>query len=198
MALVTLVSGGLDSTLMSLLAFEEGIKLYPLFLDYGQLGSSKEWRACQLLHKRYGLPKVTRMDVAGFGRVVPSGITNSRMRVNEDAFLPGRNMLFVLCGAAYACAVDANSVAIGLLNPEDRLFPDQTREFLDQCEVVIEVAMGRRISILAPLLQLRKRDILAMVKSRGVSGTYSCHAGGDKPCGECVSCLEIAAARKRS
>ena len=39
--IVTLVSGGFDSTLMSLMAQEEGIQLFPLFVDYGQLGLAR-------------------------------------------------------------------------------------------------------------------------------------------------------------
>ena len=35
MGIVTLVSGGFDSTLMSLMAHEEGATLFPLFIDYG-------------------------------------------------------------------------------------------------------------------------------------------------------------------
>ena len=196
MSLVTLVSGGLDSTLMSLIAHEEGVALNPLFVDYGQLASTKEWEACQFLHNKHGLPKVTRMDLSGFGKIIPSGITNSAMRINEDAFLPGRNLLLILCGAAHAYRVQAQGVAIGLLNPENHLFPDQTRDFLKQCEVLVESAMGRRISILAPLFQFSKRDILDMTQDRGLRDTYSCHSGGDTACGICVACMEIATATK--
>jgi hypothetical protein len=39
-----------------------------------------------------------------------------------EAFLPGRNLLLLLCGAAYAYSVQADSIAIGLLSPKDRLF----------------------------------------------------------------------------
>ena len=98
MGIVTLVSGGIDSTLMSLMAYEVGATLFPLFINYGQLGVNKEWEACQRLHKKFNLPPVTRMDLSGFGKIVPSGLTDSRLRVNEDAFLPGRNLLFVLAG----------------------------------------------------------------------------------------------------
>jgi 7-cyano-7-deazaguanine synthase len=137
------------------------------------------------------------MDVSGFGKVVPSGITSTLMRINEDAFLPGRNLLLVLCGAAYAYRVQADGVAIGLLDPEDHLFPDQSYEFLSQCEVILEVAMGKHSFVLAPLLKFTKRDVLAMASARGLKDTYSCHAGGDVPCGECVSCLEISNAKER-
>jgi len=197
MALVTLVSGGLDSMFMSILAHEEGVTLYPLFVDYGQLSAAKEWVVCQMLHERYGLPKVTRMDVSGFGKIVPSGITNSSMRINEDAFLPGRNLLLLLCGAAHAYMVQADGVAIGLLHPKDCLFPDQTREFLSYCEVILEVAMGRAISVVAPLLEFSKEDVLKMASAHGLKDTYSCHAGGDTPCGKCVACVEIKNATER-
>ena len=50
MGIVTLVSGGLDSTLMSMLIREEGVPLFPLFIDYGQLAVSREWEACKRLH----------------------------------------------------------------------------------------------------------------------------------------------------
>lgn len=197
MGIVTLVSGGFDSTLMSLMAQEEGIELFPLFIDYGQLGAVKEWEACKRLHEKHGLPSVTRMDLSGFGKTIPSGITDPRLRINEDAFLPGRNLLFVLAGAAHAFKVQANGVALGLLDPAQHLFFDQTRQFADACEKMIETAMGRRIRVLTPLIEFSKRDVLAMARLRGLSDTYSCHAGGDTPCGLCVACVEIANAEKR-
>jgi 7-cyano-7-deazaguanine synthase len=118
------------------------------------------------------------------------------MRINEDAFLPGRNLLLILCGAAYAYKVKADGVAIGLLHPKNRLFPDQTREFLNQCEIIIEAAMGKRISVIAPLMQFTKADVLKLARFREVRDTYSCHAGGDIPCGKCVSCMEIENAKE--
>ncbi len=198
MGLVTLVSGGIDSTLMSVMAQEEGVSLFPLFVDYGQLAAAKEWEACKRLHERHGLPRVTRMDLSGFGETIPSGITDPRLRINEDAFLPGRNLLFVLAGAAHAFRVHANSVAIGLLDPAQHLFPDQTREFADVCQAMIETAMGKRIRVVTPLIEFSKSDVLAMASSRGLGDTYSCHAGGDIPCGVCVACVEIANAEKGS
>ena len=197
MGIVTLVSGGFDSTLMSLMAHEEGITLFPLFIDYGQLGVSKEWAACQRLHKQLGLPPVTYMDLSGFGKTIPSGLTDSSLRINEDAFLPGRNLLFVLAGAAHAFKVQADSVALGLLNPADRLFPDQTKEFAEECERIIEMTMGRRILVITPLIEFSKQDVLVMARDRGIEHTYSCHAGGDEPCGVCIACVEISNANQR-
>lgn len=197
-AIVTLVSGGLDSTLMSLLAHEAGIALWPLFIDYGQLGAVKEWEACKNLHEEHHLPEVTRLDLSGYGQVVASGLTNPALRINEDAFLPGRNLLFVLAGAAYAVTVHADGVALGLLDPSGHLFPDQTRRFVEGCEAVIPTAVGKHINILTPLIELSKSDVLRIAQARGLNHTYSCHAGGDTPCGACVACVEIANAQERS
>ena len=196
MGIVPLVSGGFDSTLMSLLAHEEGLELFPLFIDYGQLGVEKEWEACQRLHAYFGLPKVIRMDLAGFGKTIPCGLTHKSLRINEDAFLPGRNLLFALAGAAHAFIVQSDSIALGLLDPKDHLFLDQTGEFVKECERIIEVAMGKAISVLTPLIEFSKSDVLAMAATRGLLDAYSCHAGGDTPCGVCIACVEISSAKK--
>lgn len=198
MGIVALVSGGFDSTLMSMMAQEEGVELFPLFIDYGQLGATKEWEACQRLHDIHKLPKAVRMDLSGFGKTIPSGITDSTLRINEDAFLPGRNLLFVLAGAAHAFKVQADSVALGLLDPADHLFPDQTEQFVQECEKMIEISIGKRISVLTPLIEFSKSDVMTMARERGLQNTYSCHAGTDKPCGVCVACVEIANAEERS
>lgn len=131
------------------------------------------------------------MSIAGFGRLIPSGITSSKLRVREDAFLPLRNLMFLVAGAAYAARQRSSAVAIGLLNDSKHLFPDQTVTFVQVAESTIKEALGRKIAVLTPLMVFNKSDMLALSKARGVTGTYSCHMGKAKPCGRCVSCLEV-------
>src|SRR5438105_3361027 len=125
MSLITLVSNGIDSTLIAVMAKEEEIQQYPLFINYGQLSAKREWGACQRIHAKFALPKPTVMDLKSFGQVISSGLTDRRLRINEDAFLPGRNLLFLSIGASYAYRAKANGVAIGLLSEEFKIFPDQ-------------------------------------------------------------------------
>lgn len=191
MSMVTLVSGGVDSTLMAVLAREEGLTQYPLFVDYGQLCKDAEWKACSIAHDRYGLPKPIVMNLSGFGKLIASGLTSASLRINEDAFLPGRNLLFLLAGCAYAYQVKAKTVGIGVLSEEFHIFPDQTGEFLRQAESAIQTALGYAINIVAPLMKFNKSEVLELARQKGISGTYSCHSGQDTPCGICVSCLEI-------
>ncbi len=192
----SIVSGGLDSTLMSVLASASGIDQYPLFVDYGQLCVEQEWKACRRVHLEHGLPKPLRMSLSGFGATIPSGLTDRSRRINEDAFLPGRNLLFLFAGAAYAYSRNADGVAIGLLSEKYHIFPDQTSAFLAGCARLLETSLGRKIRVVAPLMRLSKRDVLKLCRAHRIGGTYSCHSGGARPCGQCVSCLERQSAER--
>lgn len=191
MSLVNLVSGGLDSTLVGVLAKEEGVDVYPLFIDYGQRARQKEWETCQRVHAQLGLPTPTRMDLSGFGRVIRSGLTSEELDVKTDAFTPGRNLMFLLMGSAYAYQVGASTVSTGLLAERFSLFPDQRLDFIKQAELTIEVALRRRINVVMPLGDFSKADVVRLAQEKGIGGTYSCHAGGSQPCGQCISCLEF-------
>ena len=131
-----------------------------------------------------------RGSVIPLGMVFPNPDRSMRVTEGKPCFS---------CSRLHAShsLVQANGVALGLLDPAQHLFPDQTRQFADACETMIEAAMGRRIRVLTPLIEFSKSDVLAMARLRGLSDTYSCHAGGDTPCGLCVACVEIANAEKR-
>lgn len=191
MKLVTLVSGGIDSTLMSILAKEQNFELYPLFIDYGQLGAKLEWEACVYNHFKHELPKPKKVTLSGFGKLLHSGITNKKYRIKEDAFLPGRNTLFLLTAGSYAYQVQSKNIAIGLLTDEYKLFPDQTAKFIKDAEKFISMELNYRINILTPLMEFNKAEVIRLAKSKKIAKTYSCHSGNPKPCGKCISCLEI-------
>lgn len=190
MSIVTLVSGGLDSTVMAVLTKEEGLTQFPLFIDYGQLNREKELNACLYNFERYRLPKPKIMNIAGFGALVSSGITDPSKMIFEDAFLPCRNLLFLTLGTAYAYQKRANAVAVGLLNETFSLFPDQTMDFIKSTEALLSKSIGRQIRILTPLMSFSKAEVLKIANLKGINGTYSCHAGTTTPCGVCVACKE--------
>ena len=190
MSIVTLVSGGLDSTLMALIVKEEKVDQFPLFIDYGQICKDQELKACNIVHKNLGLPTPVIMNVSGFGTLISSGLTDPSKRVNEDAFLPGRNLLFLLAGSAYAYQTNSNAVAIALLSEKNCIFPDQTNTFISRAQEIIDLALGRDIKIIAPLMQFSKAEVLRLAAKKGISDTYSCHSGTETPCGKCISCIE--------
>lgn len=189
--MVNLVSGGLDSTLIGVMAREQDIQMYPLFIDYGQRAAQREWEACQAVHRQLGLFSPVRMDLPGFGKIIRSGLTSTDKDVKNEAFTPGRNLLFLLMGSAYAFQIGAQAVAVGLLSEQFSLFPDQRASFVENAERAIQTALGRGIQIVTPLFELSKADVVRLAREKGICGTYSCHAGTDVPCGKCISCLEF-------
>ncbi|KTW17286.1 7-cyano-7-deazaguanine synthase [Sphingomonas sanguinis] len=191
MSVVTLVSGGLDSSLVALLAKEEGLEQFPLFVDYGQRAKVRELDACRAVMRRMGLPEPAVAELGGFGALIRSGLTDASLHVVDDAFTPGRNMLFLLVASAHAFQRGADAVSIGLLHEDASIFPDQTSAFLADAEAMIRRCMGREIRVLAPLAGFHKVDVVALAQEKGVVGTYSCHLGLEDACGACIACNEF-------
>jgi 7-cyano-7-deazaguanine synthase len=131
------------------------------------------------------------MNLSGFGAVIRSGLTSGDLDVKEDAFTPGRNMLFLLMGSALAYQLGASAVSIGLLAEQFSLFPDQRAEFVIHAERAVEAALGRKIRVVTPLAEFSKAEVIRLAQEKGITGTYSCHEGGEHPCGRCISCLEV-------
>lgn len=191
MSVVTLVSGGLDSLLVACLAKEEGLTQYPLFIDYGQRAREQEYAACLQCMARLELPVPVVAGLSGFGQLIRSGLTDTSQRVYEDAYTPGRNLLFLLSAAAYAAQVGADAISIGLLHEDTSLFPDQTGDFLRSAEATLAMAVARPIRVLAPLAEFHKRDVVRLAEEKGLTGSYSCHLGEAEPCGTCIACREF-------
>jgi len=179
------------------MAKEAGIIQHPLFIDYGQLSRNFEWVACRRICRRFDLPTPVRIDVSGFGKTISAGITSRAMRLVEDAFLPSRNLLFVVLAGAFAYKLNADGVCIGLLTERDHIFPDQTRHFLNSAQAILQEAMDCDIKIVAPLIELSKVEVLRLAAVKGIRSAYSCHRGLRRRCQKCISCREYLRATEK-
>ena len=193
MTVITLVSGGIDSLVMSKIIDLQGEKQIPIFIDYGQLAREKEWSACKKVFKASNLPEPIKIDLSGYGKLMSTGITDRAKDIHDDAFLPGRNLLFLVVAGSYAHYKGANKVAIGLLSERFHLFPDQTERFIVNANIAINEALNEDITIVTPLINFTKNDVIKLAKhyKLPINITYSCHSGNEKYCGKCISCLEI-------
>lgn len=190
MRAVVLASGGLDSTLLTCLASDEGYDVYPLFVNYGQLAAEAELTHCRSAMKKNNIREPIIADLQGFGVLIPSGLTRQELDVVDRAYTPGRNSLFLLNAASYAVTIGAQTIMLGLLDEQFHLFADQTKEFLSKAEDFLKLAVGQSITIKAPLMGFSKQEVVAMSKAREIGPTYSCHVGSQIPCGKCIACRE--------
>jgi 7-cyano-7-deazaguanine synthase len=188
---ICLSSGGLDSTVCLYLLRERGLNALPVYVNYGQRNLAREWGALSAACHSHGFPQPIRFDFPSFGTIIKSGLTDETLRLNEDAFTPARNLLFlVLAGAVASSKGNIRNIVIGLLSERTAIFPDQSDRFLKMTESVLTEALGARVEIHCPLRDLTKQDVLKLARARGISEFYSCHSGGDTPCGKCIACLE--------
>lgn len=194
--IVALASGGIDSFLMMHILKKRLYEIFPIFINYGQLGKTREWisykRICEYLNL-----KPYRISIPEYGKYIESGITNKKLDITKFAFLPNRNLLFITLASAYAYQNDIYVVSIGLLN--NPIFPDQTKKFINYAEKCIKESLGVDFKIIAPLIDLDKIDIYNLAKKFNlpIEIVYYCHAGEEKPCGNCLACKEHILTREK-
>lgn len=192
MSTLSLVSGGIDSLLMCEILRRNGENQKTLFIDYGQLSVDKEWEACNNILKSSNLPIPNRVNLSGYGNFVSSGITDSSKSI-RDAYLPGRNLMFLLIGSAYAISNNIDKVSIGLILPKIHPFPDQTENFIDKANNIINDCLNIDVKIITPLIKFSKKEVIRLVQNYNlpIEKTYSCYSGKLPYCGECDNCKEL-------
>jgi len=187
--IVTLLSGGIDSSTMALLYKNEDFDIYPLFVDYGQRPSKREWLACKRVCKFLKLRGPKKLLVPSLSKLNKNQPVFKLSR--KQYFLPFRNAILAITGALYGYSVDSNTVALGIIGKGGMPFPDCSQEFIISLSNVLSVSVNSNIKIFAPFLSFSKEEVLcygAQFKFP-YKITYSCYLGGPKHCGKCPSCV---------
>ena len=142
-----------------------------------------------------------------FPAAAASALTNPALPVPRRAlgkdpipitYVPARNTLFLAHALAWAEALGAFDIFIGANALDYSGYPDCRPEFLEAFERMANLGTragveGARFRIHAPLLRLRKADIVttsrrARPRFRMTSSCYDPGPDG-APCGTCDSCL---------
>lgn len=199
---VVLLSGGLDSATALAVAREQGYACHALSIDYGQR-HRVEIAAARTVAAQLGAAthRVLTLDMAQFGG---SALTDSALAVPTEAtagipvtYVPARNTVMLALAMAWAEALDADAIFIGVNAVDYPGYPDCRPVFIEAFQRLAEVATkraveGRPIRIEAPLLYLTKAEIIQLGRRLGVDYglTVSCYqADADgRACGRCDSC----------
>ncbi len=201
---VVLLSGGLDSTTALYWAKTKGYQPVALAVRYGQR-HARELRAARAVAKKSG----TALHEVSFTLPWLSGssLTNKTLKLPKIAlakigqggvpstYVPGRNTIFLALAASLADAIGAEAVVIGANALDYSGYPDCRPPFLDAFSKAAKLGTkrgseGKALKVLAPLLRLDKKGIVRLARRVGapLSLTWSCYAGGSRPCGTCDSC----------
>lgn len=205
---VLLLSGGLDSTTLLASAKQHSWQVYALTFRYGQRHDVEVARA-QAIAADYGVVRhvVADIDLRVFGG---SALTSSDIDVPKDrgaeamadgipaTYVPARNTIFLSYALAWAEALGARDLFIGVNALDYSGYPDCRPEFITAFEQLANLATkagtqgGDRFTVHTPLMTMSKANIIALGVSLGVDygATTSCYdpAADGAACGRCDAC----------
>jgi len=204
---VVLLSGGIDSTTTLAIALTEGYDAYALSFDYGQrhqIETKAARRAADSLGAKQH--RIAKIDLRVFGG---SALTNDvdvpKKRSEKQiargipvTYVPARNTIFLAYALAWAEAIQAADIFLGVNAIDYSGYPDCRPEFIEAFETLANVGTkagieGRRFQIHTTLIRLSKAEIIRKAIELGVelSLTHSCYDPSPEgfACGECDSCL---------
>ena len=202
---VLLLSGGLDSYTAGALVRREGYELYALTVRYGQR-HVREVRAARDVALALGVRRHLELDVdlAAFGGSALTGageVPKGRAIDASDipsTYVPARNTVLLALALGWAEVLGARDLVIGANALDYSGYPDCRPEYLEAFERLASLATkagveGARFRVHAPLLRLRKADIVRAGVELGLDYglTHSCYdpAPDGRPCNRCDSCV---------
>ena len=118
-----------------------------------------------------------------------------------STYVPFRNGLMLSAVAALAQSIypdDDVNIYLGA-HADDaagRAYADCSEEFTSAMNTAIVIGTYGKVRVVAPLVNLNKAGVVKLGLSIDVpyKYTWSCYAGGDKPCGHCGTCIDRAKA----
>jgi 7-cyano-7-deazaguanine synthase len=205
---VSVLSGGLDSTIMTyILAKKYGKdRVFALSYDYGQkqkIELDMARRTCMYLGISHKI-----LDLGILGEIVKNvsaniGGTDVAMPTIKDVlgdpqpktYVPFRNMILNALAFSYAEANKASHVFTGLQVHDEYGYWDTTQKFVDAMNAVADQNRTHKVKMEAPFSQLSKYDELKIANELGgvkLEHTLTCYNPDEqgRSCGVCPSCSE--------
>jgi len=198
---IVTLSGGMDSAVLLYKAAEQYDEVHTVTFDYGQRHESREVGASekQLLNASVDYPNVTftnkLLDVKYIKDIAPtSSLTNNDIETpnvkdimgeaQPKSYVPFRNLMFISILASYAEAIKASEIWYGAAEADSLAgYWDGSAEFVDEMNKLTSLNREYKVTLVAPLIKMSKKDIILDGVSLGVNfkDTYTCYSG-EYPC----------------
>jgi 7-cyano-7-deazaguanine synthase len=203
--LIVLLSGGLDSTVLTAKLLAEGRPVDAVSIHYGQR-HARELDAARAVAEHHGIRHdvvdlaVLRDHLAGSalttGKDVPEGHYSAPSMA--ATVVPNRNMIMLAVAVGIAVSRGYSQVATAVHAGDHPIYPDCRPEFITAASLVSQLGTAGYgdVEIIAPFVHMSKADIarLGHQLDAPVSLSWSCYQGGDQHCGRCGTCVERAEA----
>ena len=214
MKALVLFSGGIDSTTCLGLAISKYGKenVIALSITYGQK-HTKEIEAANAIVQYYGIVKID-LDLSlifrfsdcsllkGSDEDIPHESYAQQLEKTNGSpvstYVPFRNGLFISSAAAIALSRKCSVIYYGA-HADDaagNAYPDCSSVFNNAMNTAVYEGSGKQLKIEAPFVNMTKADVVKIGLELKVPYelTWSCYEGGDKPCGQCGTCIDRAKA----
>jgi len=189
------LSGGLDSATALYLAKARGYQCQALIFDYGQRHREEISCAVKLARAAGCAYRILKVNFPWKG----SALLDKKIRVPERiskgipvTYVPGRNIIFLSFALSLAEVTGARAIFIGVHSQDYSGYPDCRPEFFEAFVKMAGVGLAtkKKIKIIAPLLRMRKAQIIRLGNKLGVpfALSRSCYRETKAPCGKCDSC----------
>ena len=196
---VVICSGGLDSTTAAAHArLVDQLEVTLLHFRYHCRAQSREVEAVQNVAGALRAQLVL-CDLDWLKAVGGSPLTDETTVISgpiEGAeypheWVPARNLLFLAHAAAYCDANGIRRIYMGLNLEEGAVYPDNTVEFYERMNGVLQFATMVRPVIQMPLARMMKWEIVRYAHDIGapINHSWSCYRGGALHCGRCGPCF---------
>ena len=207
---ISVLSGGLDCCVATS-AFTKDWEIHAITFNYGQKAFRRELQAakeiCEKMnwsHEVIDLPWLAKISTSSLNtsedipevNVEDLDDLKKSSKTASSVWVPARNMVFTSIAVSYAESINAEAIIVGWDKEEAATFPDNSKEFLNTFNELIDVGSPENIKIEAPAIDLTKEEIVKLGIEVGapMELSYSCYKGEDKHCGVCESCMR----RKRA
>ncbi len=205
---VILLSGGIDSATTLAIARSEGFLCYALTFRYGQRHQREIEAAKKIAHSlAVAEHRIIDIDLAAFGG---SALTDLSIEVPKDrkelgasdqippTYVPARNTIFLSYALAWAEALCAFDIFIGVNTSDYSGYPDCRAKFIAAFEKTANLATAAAVQgrgqyhAHTPIIDMTKAQIILTGTKLGVdySLTHSCYDPDERgiSCGRCDSC----------
>lgn len=197
---ICILSGGMDSTLASYIAKNDGYEIIAVHFNYGQRTQDRELKAFRDICEDLKILEKYEIDIPFFTQIGASALTDKTIDVPTGGieagvpitYVPFRNGIFLSITAAIAEKEGASAMYIGVVQEDSSGYPDCTDEFIDKMKKAINQGTkeNTHIDIITPLVHLTKAQIVheAIKLNVPLEHTWSCYKEENEACGVCDSC----------